>query len=105
MPISTDVRASASDLVKIRRAIHQWPEQGFQEERTAALIRRRLDSWGVDHRPLCGTGTVALVRGARPGPTVLFRADMDALPLTELNEVPYASRVDGVMHACGHDGH
>lgn len=105
MPLTTAVRESSSELVKIRRAIHQWPEPGFQEKKTAELVRSRLDRWGVEHKPLAKTGTVALVRGAKPGPTVLFRADMDALPLTEENAVPYRSKVPGYMHACGHDGH
>jgi amidohydrolase len=103
--ISKEVKANKTELVKLRRAIHEWPEPGFKETKTAKLIRSKLDSWGVEHRPLCGTGTVALVRGAKPGPTVLLRADMDALPLTEENKVPYRSKVPGFMHACGHDGH
>lgn len=105
MPISKDVHESSSELVKIRRAIHEWPEPGFKEERTNELIRARLDRGGIEHKPLAGTGVVALVKGAKPGPTLLFRADMDALPLTEENDVPYASKVPGYMHACGHDGH
>ncbi len=103
--ISTDVKASSKELVKLRRAIHEWPEAGFKEERTATLIRSKLDAWGIEHHPLCGTGEVALVKGAKPGPTYLFRADMDALPLTEENDVAYKSKVPGFMHACGHDGH
>ena len=103
--LSPDVRSHAREVVALRRSIHEYPEQGFKEIRTAALIRSRLKSWGVEHRSLAGTGTVALVRGAKPGPTILVRADMDALPLLELNPVPYASRIKGVMHACGHDGH
>ncbi len=105
MALSPDVRRNFRELVAVRRAIHRWPEQGFQERRTAELIRGRLAAWGIEHRPMCGTGTVALVRGARPGPTILIRADMDALPVQEENRVPYASRNAGVMHACGHDGH
>ncbi|MBI3723857.1 amidohydrolase, partial [bacterium] len=105
MPLSHETRASAGELTRIRRAIHRRPERGFEEKETAKLIRSKLAGWGIEHRPLCGTGTVALVRGARKGPTLLLRADMDALPLTELNRVPYASEIPGVMHACGHDGH
>ena len=103
--LSQDVRSHAREVVALRRSIHAHPEQGFKEHRTAGLIRSRLRAWGVEHRPLAGTGTVALVRGSRPGPTILLRADIDALPLLELNRVPYASRNRGVMHACGHDGH
>jgi amidohydrolase len=105
MNISPDVRSNTKELVTLRRAIHQYPEQGFKEFKTAGLIRSRLKSWGVDHKAMCGTGTVALIKGSRPGPTMLIRADMDALPLLEENKVPYCSKNKGVMHACGHDGH
>jgi amidohydrolase len=105
MNISPDVRSSVKELVALRRAIHQYPEEGFKEFRTSALVRSKLKSWGVDHKAMCGTGTVALIKGSRPGPTMLIRADMDALPLQEENKVPYCSRNKGVMHACGHDGH
>jgi amidohydrolase len=96
---------SLKEVVAIRRAIHQRPEQGFKEFQTAALIRSKLKSYGVEHKPMCGTGTVALVKGARPGPTMLIRADMDGLPVLEENKVPYVSKNKGVMHACGHDAH
>jgi len=105
MNISPEVKSNTKELVAIRRAIHQNPEQGFKEFKTAALIRSRLKSWGVEHKAMCGTGTVALIKGSRPGPTMLIRADMDALPVLEENTVPYCSRNKGVMHACGHDGH
>lgn len=105
MNISPEVKSNAKELVAIRRAIHQNPEQGFKEFKTAALIRSRLKAWGVEHKAMCGTGTVALIKGAKPGPTMLIRADMDALPLQEENRVSYCSRQKGVMHACGHDGH
>jgi amidohydrolase len=105
MNISPEVRSIIKELVALRRVIHQNPEQGFKEFKTAALVRSRLKSWGVDHKAMCGTGTVALIKGSRPGPTMLIRADMDALPLLEENKVAYCSRTKGVMHACGHDGH
>jgi amidohydrolase len=105
MTISADVRQFSKELVGLRRAIHQWPEQGFKEHRTAGLIRSRLKSYGVEHKAVCDTGTLAIVRGAKPGPTMLIRADMDGLPVLEENRVPYCSRNKGVMHACGHDGH
>ncbi|HXG62540.1 MAG TPA: amidohydrolase [Planctomycetota bacterium] len=105
MKLSPEVVRTRAEVVSLRRAVHRHPELGFREERTAALIRSRLRAFGVEHRAVCGTGTVALVRGARPGPTILIRADMDALPVQEENRVPYASRVPGLMHACGHDGH
>lgn len=92
-------RAHGPELVRIRRAVHGFPELGFKETRTAALIRSTLKKYGVEHKPLCGTGTVAIVRGRRDGPTVLMRADIDGLPIAELNAVPYASKNRGVMHA------
>ncbi len=105
MPLSAEVRGNLRGLVEIRRTLHRCPEPGFKEGHTAALIRGLLKRWGIGHRAMCGTGTVALVRGARPGPTILFRADMDGLPVLEENRVPYVSRHRGMMHACGHDGH
>ncbi|MBI2899463.1 MAG: amidohydrolase [Planctomycetes bacterium] len=93
------------DLVRLRRDLHSHPEPGFQEKRTSAIVERTLRAAGIETKKLCGTGVVGLVRGARPGPTLLIRADMDALPVTEENEVPYRSKVPGRMHACGHDGH
>jgi amidohydrolase len=102
---SPEVRESFRELVELRRRIHRYPEPGFREERTAALIRQKLGSWGIPFRASCGTGTVALLEGARPGPTILIRADMDGLPIREETRVPFASKVPGMMHACGHDGH
>ncbi|WP_042390730.1 M20 metallopeptidase family protein [Streptacidiphilus melanogenes] len=96
----------AAELTALRREIHAEPELGRRLPRTQ---RRVLDA--LDGLPLeIGTGSAlssvtAVLRGARPGPTVLLRADMDALPLTEATGLPYASRVPGVMHACGHDLH
>jgi amidohydrolase len=105
MPISADVRGRLRELVATRRTLHRHPEEGFKERHAAALIRGRLGKHGIEHRAMCGTGTVALVRGSRPGPTILIRADLDGLPVQEENRVPYASRNRGLMHACGHDGH
>ncbi|HEY3227271.1 MAG TPA: amidohydrolase [Planctomycetota bacterium] len=103
--LSDDVRAGAPDVVAIRRDVHRHPEAGFQEKRTAELIERKLSAAGIDHRRIAGTGILATIRGDKPGKTILARADIDALPVTELNEVPYRSQVPGMMHACGHDGH
>jgi amidohydrolase len=99
MPLSPETRRHADELVALRREIHRHPEPGFRETRTASLIRSRLKAWGIPHRRSAGTGTVALVKGTRPGPTILVRADMDALPIREENRVPYASRIPGLMHA------
>jgi amidohydrolase len=103
--LSEDVRAVAGDVVAIRRDVHRHPEMGFKEARTADLIERKLKSLGIEARRIAGTGILGTIRGAKPGRTMLLRADIDALPVVELNEVPYRSAVEGVMHACGHDGH
>lgn len=95
-----------SQLVEWRRHLHQYPELGFQEHKTAAFISDRLTEWGIEHETgVAETGIVGIVRGERPGPTLGVRADMDALPVTEENTVEYCSRHTGRMHACGHDGH
>src|SRR5262245_59265365 len=103
--LSEDVKAVAPDVVAIRRDVHRHPESGFKETRTADLIERRLATIRVESKRIAGTGILATIKGAKPGPTMLVRADIDALPVTELNEVPYRSQVPGMMHACGHDGH
>ncbi len=99
MNLSPETRAAMPELVRLRRAIHQHPELGFQEKRTSELILKSLRSSGVEAKRLCGTGVVALVRGGKPGPTLLVRADMDGLPVDEENGISYRSRVPGVMHA------
>ncbi len=103
--LSAETRAVSGDVIAIRRDVHAHPEQGFNEKRTSDLIAKKLKSFGIETKRVCGTGVIGLVRGASPGPTILIRADIDGLPVQELNRVPYASRSDGVMHACGHDGH
>ena len=95
-----------SSLVEWRRYLHQYPELGFQEQKTATFISDRLSEWGIEHETeIAETGIVAIVRGEQSGPTIGVRADMDALPVTEENEMEYRSRHAGRMHACGHDGH
>jgi amidohydrolase len=99
-------QAIAEEIVSDRRIIHASPELKYQETKTAALVEARLSDLGIEHRGgVGGTGVIGLVRGARPGRTVLLRADMDALPITEESDAPYVSRNVGVMHACGHDAH
>jgi len=94
-------------IIAIRRDIHRNPELGFREKRTAALVADRLRALNFDEvRTGVGlTGVVGVLKGGRPGPVVAVRADMDALPLPELNDVPYKSLEPNVKHACGHDGH
>lgn len=95
-----------NDLVRIRRDLHRHPELGFQETRTAALVAQTLTDLGLEVQSGVGqTGVVALLEGARPGPNVLLRFDMDALPIQEESAHDYVSVNPGIMHACGHDGH
>src|SRR5436853_4521257 len=92
-------------LVQIRREIHAHPELGFQEFQTSQTISDVLTTLGIEHqRGVAKTGIVATL-GDGHGPTIALRADMDALPIQEANDVPYKSQTPGVMHACGHDAH
>lgn len=96
----------ADDVVLIRRDLHMHPELGFEEFRTASIVATRLRHLGYEvHEGIGGTGVVGVLRGNRPGRTVMLRADMDALPIQEEHATPYTSQFDGRMHACGHDGH
>src|SRR5262245_47577272 len=93
-------------LVALRRDFHRHPELSFEERRTAEIIAQRLDAAGIAVRTGIGrTGVVGVLEGDRPGRTVAWRADIDALPLTEHLDQPFESATPGVMHACGHDGH
>jgi len=104
--IRSAIRALQPELVQWRRQLHQQPELGFHEQATAAFIHQKLSEWKIEHQTeIAKTGIVALLPGNRPGKTLAIRADMDALPIQEENEVPYKSQRDGHMHACGHDGH
>jgi amidohydrolase len=94
------------DVVSIRRDLHMHPELGFHEHRTAAMIAERLRGLGYAvHEGIGTTGVVGLMKGTRPGRTVMLRADMDALPIVEERTHSYRSQYEGAMHACGHDGH
>jgi amidohydrolase len=97
-------QAQQDEMVRLRRAIHQHPELGFEEYKTAALVAETLQSLGIRTRTGVGrTGVVGYLGAGKP--TIGIRADMDALPIQEDNDVPYASQVPGLMHACGHDAH
>ena len=93
-------------VLRLRREIHADPELSFQEHRTAVRVEQALREIGLSPKcGIAGTGIIADLQGAGPGKTLLLRADMDALPLTEHNDLSYRSQNEGVMHACGHDVH
>lgn len=99
-------RAGHERVVEWRRTIHAWPELAFQEHQTADLCAQVLHELGADVRTeVARTGVVGIVRGRGPGKTIAVRADMDALMLNEQTGLPFASKNEGVMHACGHDSH
>jgi amidohydrolase len=98
--------ALAQALVETRRDIHRHPELGNREFRTGKLVADRLQALGLEVRhPVAKTGVVGILKGGRPGAVVAVRADLDALPIQERNDVPYKSENAGVKHACGHDAH
>lgn len=93
------------EMVSLRRHFHQYPELSFEEQETPKTIARYLRDLGLEVREgVGGNGVVATIRGGN-GPTIAFRADFDALPIQDLKDVPYRSKTNGVMHACGHDAH
>ncbi len=108
--IRPEIHALQDNIVKWRRYLHQRPELGFKEQLTSEFIAAKLSEWGVPHQTeIAKTGIVATIQGTgesdNPPKVLAIRADMDALPIQEENEVPYRSSHDGCMHACGHDGH
>mgnify|MGYP001146658889 CR=1 FL=1 len=104
--IRPGIQALQAQLVAWRRQIHQYPELAFREQLTSTFIARKLTEWGIPHQTeVATTGIVAVIQGQSASPVLAIRADMDALPIQEQNQVDYCSQHDGVMHACGHDGH
>lgn len=103
--IREEIQKISADIYEYRRDFHKYPELSFQEYRTAETISKYLDSFGITHKTKVGkTGVVGEIDfGA--GPTIALRADMDALPIQETTDLKYRSKNDGIMHACGHDGH
>ncbi len=100
------VRSYQDELSAIRRDIHAHPELGLEEYRTAELVARKLEEWGIEvHRGVGKTGVVGVLRNGNGQASVGLRADMDALPILEATGLPHASQNPGRMHACGHDGH
>jgi carboxypeptidase Ss1 len=101
-----EVREIEQDIIQLRRQIHMNPELAYNETETAKLVATRLRKLGIEvHERVGGTGVLGLLKGGRKGSVVALRADMDALPLSELTELPFKSKKEGVMHACGHDTH
>ena len=106
LPVIERIAGYADELTAIRRDLHAHPEIGFEEHRTSARIAELLAGWGIDVTQGVGrTGVVGVLDGQRPGRTIGLRADMDALPMEELTNLPYRSTNPGVFHGCGHDGH
>ena len=100
-----EAKALSQETLSIRRDIHAHPELGFQEFRTAQIVEDRLNALGLRVRRCATTGVIGVLEGGKPGKTVMLRSDMDALPITEENDLPFCSQNPGVMHACGHDCH
>lgn len=101
-----EIETLYEQMVAWRRHLHQYPELSFEEVETPAFIARTLQSYGIEVKTgVGGRGVVGRIAGAKPGKTIALRADFDALPIQDEKDVPYKSKVPGVMHACGHDGH
>ena len=105
MTLREEVKAIEPEVIALRRNFHMHPELGTQEFRTAQRVEEYLQALGIRTERMFNTGVVGYLEGGKPGKTLLLRADMDALPVEEINKVPYASQNKGIMHACGHDGH
>ncbi|PZU93811.1 MAG: amidohydrolase [Chelatococcus sp.] len=107
MPALPQIESFKDDLIAIRRDLHAHPEIGFEEVRTSEIVADKLAGWGIEvHRGIGRTGVVGILHGkGGPGQRIGLRADMDALPIQEITNLPWRSTVPGKMHACGHDGH
>src|SRR5439155_189336 len=107
--LKSDIDELVPDMVAMRRDLHEHPELAFEEERTSGIVAKRLRTMGLEVQTgIAKTGVVGLLHGgaSKPGAkTIAIRADMDALPIHEMNDLNYRSTIDGKMHACGHDGH
>lgn len=105
--IRNQAKGFLAELIQIRRHLHQYPELSFEEVATGQFIASKLKEWGIPHQHgIADNGVIALIEGKYPSSkTTALRADIDALPIREANDVPYKSKNDGIMHACGHDVH
>jgi Metal-dependent amidase/aminoacylase/carboxypeptidase len=106
MKLIPEIQAAHGEIQTLRRTIHAHPELRYEETATADLVARTLESWGIEtHRGLGKTGVVGVLKRGNGSRSIGLRADMDALPIQELNSFDHRSQNDGKMHACGHDGH
>jgi len=111
--LQKNISGVAPQVIEMRRYFHQFPELSNREFKTAEKIEAYMKEFGIETRRLAGTGVVGILKGGKPGGVVGLRADIDALPVTERNDLPYRSKATaeyngqtvGVMHACGHDTH
>lgn len=104
--IQTAARNYKDEFIAVRRHLHAHPELSYQEFETSAYVQDKLKQWGIPFTTLAGTGVTGIIEGKNPSSKIIaLRADMDALPIHEENDIPYASQNPGVMHACGHDVH
>lgn len=99
-------KKNQKSIIECRQHLHQYPELSFQEYKTCQFVKSKLESWGIPTQIMATTGVIGIIKGKNPDSRILaLRADMDALPIQEINEVPYKSKNEGIMHACGHDVH
>lgn len=107
MPVINRIAEFHSEMTAWRHHLHSHPELQFETHQTSAFVAEKLREFGVDEvvTGIGRTGVVGMIKGQGDGPVIGLRADMDALPITEVRDLPYKSKIDGVMHACGHDGH
>ena len=106
MKLVEELEKARDEMISWRRHLHEHPEVAYNEKDTADFVAAKLESFGVEvHRGFGGTGLVGVIRGKSDGGSIGLRADMDALPMSEETNLPYASKRPGAMHACGHDGH
>jgi len=103
--ISKEIQQLRHELIKLRRDFHTHPELGLKEIRTACAIEDYLTALGISVRRCAGTGVIGVLKGGKPGKTIMLRCDIDALPIYEQTGLHFSSQNPGVMHACGHDGH
>src|SRR5690625_3320356 len=104
--VFSELNDNFNHMIAWRQHLHQYPELSFEEVKTAKFIKEKLVSFGLKvETNIGGNGIIGLLEGELPGKTIAFRADFDALAITDEKDVPYKSQNPGVMHACGHDGH